>query len=379
MGLGKKIFFSLPLQWRIRIREKSGLMKGRQHKADVQQIKAAYYQYCESHENGIIIKNPTEWLQAFLGFSEAQAFRLDVAVEFFSVNIKCEKKTPIKEGKPILICPVKNDIVRMIKFMDYYRKNGVKNFVIIDNHSDDGTFEFLMEQDDVTVMRIRDTYTTDRREAWINRIIAYYGFDRWYIVVDSDELLSYPGIEEHGIDDLISYAESNSRYRMRAIMVDMYSENALCKLNEDSDYFEQCCYFDTDTYQEAFSDILDIIIGGPRGRVFNDPAYLTKYPVFKFEKGDIQGKSHFQFPYKKNKNIPCELCLLHYKFFPGDLEKIESRVRSGNYHNGSIQYSKYLKTFTEEGNVYAFTDESMKFNTSEDLLKINLVKKIDWN
>lgn len=76
-----------------------------------------------------------------------------------------------------------------------YRRLGVKGFAFLDNGSDDGTFEWLPEQEDTDLYRCFEKYRTAVEEGWINRTASYYGFDSRLILTDSDELVVYEGME----------------------------------------------------------------------------------------------------------------------------------------------------------------------------------------
>ena len=103
----------------------------------------------------------------------------------------------------ILVTTVKNDLDRIQLLLEYYRKMGIKFFLILDNGSTDGTLEFLREQRDVNLFSCNEEYETYRKEGWVNRLIASVGFGHWYLIVDSDELFDYIGREEHNIYQLV--------------------------------------------------------------------------------------------------------------------------------------------------------------------------------
>ena len=124
----------------------------------------------------------------------------------------------------ILFCVVKDELHRMQQFLPYYRNLGVTSFVITDNNSTDGTYEFLQEQEDVTLYREETKYSSILRNSWIVTMLNNHGRNKWCVVVDSDEFLSYVGQETHNLSDLISVAESNNYSVISGFMLDMYSE-----------------------------------------------------------------------------------------------------------------------------------------------------------
>ena len=105
---------------------------------------------------------------------------------------------------PVLICVVKNERERMIRFFEHYEKIGVSQFVIIDNDSADGTIDICMTRENVNLYSVQHEYSSARRVAWINQVLDLYGVNRWYLVVDADELIDYVGSERYTINELIS-------------------------------------------------------------------------------------------------------------------------------------------------------------------------------
>lgn len=332
--------------------------------------------------SGLSIYDEQAWFRSLQRLIIAQPSEIDVAISFYRDSPSLIKLTEFDADKVTLISVVKNEKYRIAKFLRHYRSIGVEQFAIIDNGSDDGTREFLLEQNDVSLFSTDIEYTTNRREAWINRVMAYYGYNRWYIVVDSDELLTYVDIENHDIKSLIAWAENKKIQRIRGMLVDMYAESFKEFDNFETDPYSQTCYFDSNTYYEEQSTRLDIVRGGLRARIFDMPPMLTKYPVIQLKKGDVQGKSHFLYPYYKNVESKCYLALLHYKFLPQDFSRYREIAQKGNYYNGSIQYKKYVEKFDqieENGSECELLYEgSVKYNNSMDLLHIEPLCAIEW-
>jgi hypothetical protein len=378
MGLFKIIFKKFPLALRVYIREQIAFKEPLKMLLLNIEFKKIYREYNEQSDVLSVKDGIKTWFNSFKKFLKAQPNEKEVAFEFFRNSIKILKESEINKSKMgvILICVVKNDLLKIKKLVEHHRVLGVQHFAILDNGSRDGTLEWLEKQHDVDLFYVEDKYTTNRREAWINKIIAFYGLNRWYLILDSDELLAYYHMETKNINSLIEYCNINSLKRMRAIMIDMYASDSFYSSNNNWDYIENCKYFDLDSYKYEERDLLDLITGGPRGRLFKQNPWLTKYPLCYFEEGDIQGKSHFLFPYNKNKNTSCSLVLLHYKFLPSDIQKYREISKDGNYFNGSIQYKEYV-SYIDSSDKFSFMDEqTTEYIDSESLYKIPVLKKI---
>ncbi len=324
------------------------------------------------------IQNEDLWIKKMNRLMYAMPELVEVAEAFCQCEIQVLQHRDVSPSDIVSICVQKNDLVRMKNFIHYHRALGIDKFVVLDNDSHDGSVEWLMNQTDVVLLQTKQPYTTNRREGWINRIMAHYGDSRWYLVLDSDELLTYTDCEHHSIKELIAYLETHRMVRARAMMLDMYAPTGYYEKGNKEGYLEECRYFDTDTYTCENRIQLDLIKGGCRGRIFTEIPWLTKYPLFYLRHSDLECKSHFLYPFKANKHCSCQLVLRHYKFLAGDIEKIRSAVQSGNYYAGSKQYISYLKVL-ESGKPLDFQyDRTAEYKSSDDLKKINVYDGIDW-
>lgn len=381
MNMAKSLFSKLPISIKIAIRQNIALKNPLKYIKLKKTLDNVIQDYIKKDDKGLEIKDGVDkWNKSFKKFIKAQPSEFEVATEFFKTNIQLINKSnvSVKDTTVTLICVVKNDLLKLKKMINHHRSIGVKHFAIIDNDSTDGTIEWLKDQEDVDLFYIDDKYTTNKRESWINRIISYYGFNKWYLILDSDELFVYSDMEEKSINQLVRYCKDNNIFRLRALMIDMYANDEFYEKSNDNAYIEECKYFDTSSYNWEDKDKLDLITGGPRGRIFNQNAWLTKYPLYYFVEGDIQGKSHFLFPFYKNKNTKCLVGILHYKFLPSDIEKYRKIALDGNYFNGSLQYKNYINYIDKNGGLSFKNDKSEKYINSKSIYKIKVLDKLEF-
>ncbi len=325
----------------------------------------------ENNEAGI-------WMNSFHKLWGSNKNISEILCAFTEDKIEFVKKLDKAVEGPILISVVKNEGHRIESFINHYRLIGVKKFAILDNNSNDGTREWLCNQEDCEVFLTEQPYSTYRREGWINRIISFYGFNKWYVVVDSDEHLVYSNHETVDINQFISLVKEKGYKRVRSLMLDMYPKE---KINPDesdlnSNYISQYSYFDKDTYTVT-NELGGLMVkGGPRKRIFDLEVYLTKHPIFYFQVGDIQGHSHYQYPYSKNQGLPCFAALLHYKFLNSDLKKYEDRVKSNSFYNGSEEYKQYLNVFNRNRGITFYYEGSEEYVNSKSLSEIDFIKQL---
>ncbi len=288
----------------------------------------------------------------------------------------------VPKDYPIVVLSIKNDQKRVQMLIEHYRKLGVKRFAFLDNNSDDGTFEWLLEQPDIDLYRTTERYQTAVKEGWINRLVSYYGFNRWYIVTDSDELMVYTGMEQHDLKDLIAYAERHHIRRFKGLTLDMYTKSGLFAKSDD--IRETVRWFDTDTYHASdnVAGTAKMVqhFGGPRYRIMGSKINLTKYPLVYFEPGTVSVSAHFQFPFQDLDSRQCDVGILHFKFLENDLEVYRQRAKkSGGFSTGGAIYKKYINAIQEgECNTF-FYEDSCEFCGSESLDSVEMIKKLDFS
>lgn len=281
----------------------------------------------------------------------------------------------IDETDPILICCVKNDLKRIQKLYYYHKSIGIEHMVFVDNNSDDGTREWLAEKQ-VDLYFTDEEYSAGRKSAWIRKIYDRYGYNRWYLVVDSDELFTYPGIEKNNIHKFMEYVLERRLERVESFLLDMYPNHKLY-LEETPDYVNEYRFFDMDSYYSAKDGRGFMLRGGPRKRAFeqgmdhSEP--LSKYPLCYVEYGDIWS-DHRPLPFSKNFKSECLAVLRHYKFMQGDFEKYITISQEGRYYNGSGNYKIYVNGGND---ITLFYEKSVEYTNSYSLSCLKHLKTVD--
>lgn len=307
-----------------------------------------------------------------------------IVKEFLSAPIKKVKET-IKNGEniemPILVCVLRNDLGKVRFFMEHYRKIGIKKFVFVDNGSTDGTYEFLLEQEDVTLYQCLNDYTSNRKIAWINRVLAECGDNKWYMLVDSDEFFTYLGEDKYSITDLLRQAEKMNLKRLGVVHLDMYPQGNLFTTENKENFIEKYCFFDKNSYICKKTPRGVQIFGGPRKRIFGTNMKVSGLRCVYFENDDVIPSSHFMIPYEKSDNVPTCLISRHYKFVnEEDYNKIIEAVKTEKYSNNSAEYKTYFKgisknpelSFYDEAHSIVFSEENLrKMEFIDDIFEVN--------
>ena len=334
---------------------------------------------CNSDKDFLKINSPQIWLKCFLEYNKYKPKEVKKMVDhLFGNNVYIVKKSykqMIPQDEPILICNVKNDLERVKMLVNHHKGLGIKYFAFLDNMSTDGTYEWLQSQA-FDVFRVEEQYNSVVRSMWITKIASYYGFDRWFITIDSDELLVYDNFENQTIQNAILELKRKGIERGLGFMIDMYAESSDLKGDiSERDIYSTYNLFDSEGYSEVAGILGAKIHGGPRERYFGKAALMTKYPLFYWHNGEIN-RYHYIFPIKNEKNSKCYFGLLHYKFIDGDYNKIKKIVEEGNYASGSSLYKTYLHGINENGKISFYYNGTRKFEKSSDLLNIKILNSL---
>jgi hypothetical protein len=315
---------------------------------------------------GLQVTNAKAWRVNFIKrmFVFGIFHAIEMIREFINAKIFAVKKLDFRTNKNLVaIIVIKDDLERLKKFLKHHRNLGIRQFAFLDDHSTDGTREYLQEQQDIELFESSDSFFSVRKEAWVNRILAYYGFDRWYAILDSDELLVYDNYEKCKIDEFIALIEKEKKAGVSGKMIDMYFHNG-------TEYFDKVEYFESKKYSR-----MHLSTGGMRYRIFGLQAVLSKTPLFFFDDKTIY-HLHFLFPFDKKikKNA---LALLHYKFLEGDLEKYKERVEKKCMYNYSQEYKKYVEKMSDENLSFYDENVSEKYMGSKIFVESGLLEGLD--
>lgn len=328
------------------------------------------------------------WKQSMLSMLKEYCFaghglRLtQVIYTFANARIEVIRKTsPCSSENPIVILCVKNDLRRIQMLVEHYRSLGVEKFAFMDNGSDDGTFEWLLEQPDIDLYRCLERYQTKVKEGWINRIISHYGFDRWYVVTDSDELMVYQGMEQSSLSELTKKLSHKGVKRVKGLTLDTYTDGNM--FGESEDIRRDYRWIDKDSYREAEAVLgkerFKYFIGGPRYRLMHATVSLSKHPLVYWERGTISDDAHFQYPHDLINTSPCYAGILHYKFIDKDLDEFNRRARKkSGFAAGGLYYKKYMDYFRDRKDAGFMYEGSIEFDSSKALEKIHLIKTVDF-
>jgi glycosyltransferase involved in cell wall biosynthesis len=144
---------------------------------------------------------------------------------------------------------VRDEILRLPRTLDHYRRIGAARFLVVDNGSTDGSKEFLLAQPDCHVFVTHNSYSeAGYGVEWQHSLLDEYGMNHWCLVVDADEWFIYPGYESQPLPALAAHLERSGAQGVFAFLLDMYGPRTIAEPVSESErsLLDACRYFDRD-------------------------------------------------------------------------------------------------------------------------------------
>lgn len=273
-----------------------------------------------------------------------------------------------------------NDVDRLPFFIAHHRQLGAEAFIIIDNASTDGLREQCSRYRDCDYVFVGESYSSDRRRAWLEQVFNERLVGKWIVSVDSDELF-FPPASQQSLPELVASLESEDADGLFSTTVDFYpADNVFeAKIAPGEPPWIACPYYDRGPYLEwpTQTGLPNRIYCGVRQRVFwsnssrpvrglersiikrlrrvaarSGPRKLVDYadrrmapPPAVHKMPLIRWQSSFRHITSHELDGPRPSKLLgwifHFKFEASFYKKIETAIKKENYANNSLEYKAY--------------------------------------
>jgi hypothetical protein len=240
------------------------------------------------------------------------------------------------EGDVLVFVTIFNGIEFIYWFLSYYRALGVDHFFFIDNGSTDGTFEALLEHDDVSVFQALGSFSQAACGVfWANHLMRRFGVGHWCLHLDMDEGFVYPGMETRDLRCLLSYLDANGFETLQCTMVDMYPRTL--DASGDGNPFEKSRYFDRDYYSMAVEfPPYNLVQGGLRARLSGRSLMMNKAPLIRMAADSCYILNNHYHTHLRVADITC--AVLHYKFVGDILSRIDEAIERREHFMGARFY-----------------------------------------
>lgn len=299
----------------------------------------------------------------------------------------------IPNGGVLVFSTMRNEMLRIEHWLAHYRRLGVSHFLIVDNNSDDGTADFLAQQDDVSVWSTSDSYKASRFGVdWLTCLQRKYAHGRWCLTVDADEILVYPDCDALGLDALTAHLDAHGRWAFGALMLDMYPKGPVGQASyvAGNDPMTVLSWFDVGNYRAQIHRVFGNlwIQGGIRDRMFfgSKPARaptLNKTPLVKWQRGFAYVTSTHQILPRRLNDVfdtgqgdRVSGVLLHTKFLPNIGDKSAEELRRGQHFENSDLYTPYYTALIDDPDLWY--DESVRYEGLDQLESLGLMTRGTW-
>ncbi len=279
-----------------------------------------------------------------------------------------------------LFMVVRNESLRLPYIFKYYSRMGVNRFFVIDNGSTDGTVSFLLSRKNTHVFKINESYGKyNCGVEWIRVLLGKYGRGHWCLVVDADEIFIYPHYEKVSIRGLCNFLDKEGSTALYSMLLDMYSNEPirLAEYKQGENPLLRCPYFDKDTHYRAGGPIPRYgCVGGMRKRVFGvTTSSLSKVPLLKFTpRISLTVGQHYTPGVDLSK---IEGVVFHFKYASDFIPRVLEELKREEHWEGAIEYKEYAKRITENPGINLYYQNSIKFESSNQLVDLKIMKTSD--
>lgn len=330
-----------------------------------------------AHQNGEIDKERAIWNNML----DKGAYYLQTQSKINQFIPKSEEKLTLTQTDIPLFCVQRNEMTRLPIFLNYYRNLGVTKFIFVDNNSDDGSFEYLIQQSDCYVYWTDDSYNQSVHGLlWLNYLVNetdILHLNQWYLIADVDELLVYSDYENRKLTELIDYLNQEQSETVASFMLDMYADNLLGY--NDTNFINEHIYFYNhyQIFYQAESPYIKMA-GGIRNHLFSEyNDYIVKTALFKkiATKSYLLSSTHQTTPYKISK---LTTALKHYKFV--DLKEIAKKeIHRKQHSGGGSRYRHYHNHLENNENAINLLNlpKTTKYKNSQQLVELGLINSPD--
>ncbi len=279
----------------------------------------------------------------------AQSHALDLISP--PARLDLARKAPVA----VVAC-LRNESTMLPHFLAHYRSLGVESFLIADNGSDDGTLEHLADQPDVALFSVDSDYGQSHYGVlWQQALMAAVRPDRWSLLADADELLTWTADARGHLPDLLDSPAFHGCDAARIFMLDMYPEGPLSATDftrqppfAAAPYVDRTPFLTTALGRGPFSDSPTYtsatrhrLLPGSRPELFvaQKIALLRYRPWMRLTDGlHYVGETRLS---------PRALLFGHFKYTAAFRAKAVAEVARGQHFNNAEEYRKYLDLIAE--------------------------------
>lgn len=309
------------------------------------------------------------------------------------LQLVSDRTKSIRKNDLLAFLPARNEGIRLPYFLEYYRRQGVKHFLYIDNGSTDGSVDLLTQEKDCSVWYTEASYRDSNFAVyWLNHLLRKYGSGHWCLTLDPDEFLVIPYSQTRTIKDLTRFLDEERRSSFFSLMLDMYSRGPVseAQYRKGQDPLEVCDWFDPTGYDQKLTKRYQDcwVQGGVRRRLYfmenpHEAPALNKTTLVRWKPHYYYiSSTHCLSPIKLNRahyrdgTIAPTGCLLHFKYLSLFQDKVAEELKRGEHYAGSREYKRYQQGL--EKNELLWCPASVQYQGWEQLIDLGLMNVGSW-
>lgn len=294
-------------------------------------------------------------------------------------------------GKPREIrafLSMRNELARLPYWLEYNRRIGVDRFFILDNGSNDGSREYILQQPDCHCFHTEGSYFANNVDPpnWQNAALNVYGDGHWCLIVDADELFVYRNSEAISLTRLCAFLDRENADAMICHMIDMYGDVPISRAayRPGTPFVEAAPYFDPEPgwfqkRDQCFPS--QLMFGGVRERALwpgrfkrHLPPCLTKVPLVRWRKG----RKYLVSTHMIDRAVFSDIqgALLHFKFLIG-FEAVSSQTvveNQGVNEKGLQERQAYLEVLAQKPDLVLKNANSVRYRDTAQLVQLGWMR-----
>ena len=292
-------------------------------------------------------------------------------------------EVPDNKSEIRLLAIMRNESLRLPYFFEYYKNIGVDRFFIIDNNSTDDSALIASQEDNVHIYSTKDSFKNFW--FWMEYLLKEFGSDQWCLVVDIDELFSYPYSEKLNLGELIHFLEEEKSTSVLSLLLDMYSdksirsthyskgENPLLKIPffDKSYEIRNFRFIDKNSYSFFYSKSFT---GGMRKRVFGNistPHVLSKISLFKNNQNNYLTDGMHAINNSKISTV--QGAVFHTKFLFDFIDEVHEEIKRKQHFGNAFYYKHYEKKIGKQEDLNLHCESSVRYLNTKQLLDLGIM------
>jgi hypothetical protein len=284
---------------------------------------------------------------------------------------------------PRVVAVMRNERLMLPHFLAHYRGLGVRCFIVVDNCSDDGTREYLLQEREDVVLFSADAQYKDSRfgVAWQQAVLGNLCTDAWTVLADADELLVYPDCEHRPLAGFVEEVAADGSDCVLTYLIDMYPFGSLGEADfsrappfEAAGWFEREPLLEWQVGRGLYGNATHYLSAlrhrlapeaEPHAFTAQKKALLHYRPWMRFSQG-IHDVANARLSRRT-------AALAHFKYHAGFDQKVRTEIRRKQHFNSAEEYRRYADMLGELRGGFGSEMHSMRYDGSQSFAAAGLL------